>query len=53
MAKREDELLLALPIVNYHKPGDCTGNALQQNEAVNEEEAIADNPFSVLQQLKK
>ena len=49
----EDELLLALPIVNYHKPGDCTGNALQQNEAVNEEEAIADNPFSVLQQLKK
>ena len=49
----EDELLLALPIVNYHKPGDCTGDALQHNEAVEEEEAIADNPFSVLQQLKK
>lgn len=49
----EDELLLALPIVNYHKPGDCTGDAFQQNEAEKGHEASAESPFSVLQQLKK
>ena len=49
----EDELLLALPIVNYHDLGSCTGDAIQQNEAVRGEEVIVDNPFSVLQQLKK
>jgi len=49
----EDELLLALPIVNYHDTGSCTGDALHQNVAEKGEEVFTENPFSVLQQLKK
>jgi uncharacterized protein len=49
----EDELLLALPIVNYHDMGDCSGEAFQHYAADKDEKVIADSPFSVLQQLKK
>ncbi|CAI8155306.1 MAG: Large ribosomal RNA subunit accumulation protein YceD [Cellvibrionales bacterium UBA7375] len=48
----EDEILLALPIVNYHKIGECTGSALYRKADINLEEATVDSPFSVLQQLK-
>ena len=49
----EDELLLALPIVNYHDIEDCTGDAYQQNHVREGVQAMPNNPFSVLQQLKK
>jgi uncharacterized protein len=49
----EDEILLALPIVNYHKIEDCTGSALTLKANTDMEEATVDSPFSVLQQLKK
>ena len=49
----EDELLLALPIVNYHDPDKCTGSALDSKAVANDEEAVADSPFSVLKQLKQ
>ena len=47
----EDEILLALPIVNYHKIGECTGSALYSKADTPIEEAV-ESPFSVLQQLK-
>ena len=47
----EDEILLALPIVNYHKVGKCTGSAFVTKADTPIEEAV-DSPFSVLQQLK-
>ena len=47
----EDEILLALPIVNYHKVGECTGSAFVAKADTPIEEAV-DSPFSVLQQLK-
>ena len=47
----EDELLLALPIVNYHDIEDCTGDAYQQDHVQEGAQAASDNPFSVLQQL--
>ena len=49
----EDEILLALPIVNYHNIEDCTGSALNIKADTDLEEASIDSPFSVLQQLKK
>ena len=49
----EDELLLALPIVNYHPIGECSGDAFQNKVAENIEAADNDSPFSILQQLKK
>ena len=49
----EDEVLLALPIVNYHKIGECTGDAFDTKADTNLEEASIESPFSVLQQLKK
>jgi len=49
----EDEILLALPIVNYHKIGECTGSALYPKADTNFEETTVDSPFSVLQQLKR
>jgi len=53
----EDEILLALPLVNYHETGMCTGDTfISKDRAVNEEtrdEIVADNPFNILQQLKK
>jgi len=49
----EDELLLALPIVNYHKIEECTGSAFDSKADADMEEATIDSPFSVLQQLKR
>ena len=49
----EDELLLALPIVNYHNLGECTGNAVVSKATTNDEEAVVDSPFNVLKQLKQ
>ena len=53
----EDEILLALPSVNYHENGMCTGDTfLPEDERGNNEEddqVVADNPFNILQQLKK
>jgi uncharacterized protein len=49
----EDEILLALPIVNYHNIEDCTGSAFNVKVNADMEEVAVDSPFSVLQQLKK
>ena len=49
----EDELLLALPIVSYHDIDKCTGTAFDSKASTNEEEAVADSPFSILKQLKQ
>jgi len=49
----EDEVLLALPIVNYHKIDECTGSAFNSKADANLEETATDSPFSVLQQLKR
>jgi uncharacterized protein len=49
----EDEILLALPLVNYHEVGNCTGDTfIAEGEVVNEE-AVCDSPFNILQQLKR
>ena len=52
----EDEILLALPLVNYHEDGSVletpffprTGAVIRERD-----EIVADNPFNILQQLKK
>ncbi len=50
----EDEILLALPLVNYHNVGECTGDTFMQEEmSAAGDEVVADNPFNVLLQLKK
>jgi len=53
----EDEILLALPTVNYHDIGMCTGDTfLSEDERggiEKDDEVVADNPFNILQQLKK
>ena len=49
----EDEILLALPIVNYHDPDECTGSAFDPKAATNDVEAVSDSPFSILKQLKQ
>ena len=53
----EDEILLALPTVNYHENGLCTGDTfLSEDERGNngeDDQVVADNPFNILQQLKK
>jgi len=48
----EDEVLLVLPIVNYHNVGECTGTAFDEKVEPVREEAVVDSPFSVLKQLK-
>lgn len=48
----EDEILLALPLVNYHDVGKCTGDTFYSKEEFEEEALVSDNPFAVLQQLK-
>lgn len=50
----EDEILLALPLVNYHNVGECTGDTfMREEEGAAGDEVVADNPFNVLLQLKK
>ncbi|MFT5074921.1 MAG: hypothetical protein ACI8YB_002389 [Patiriisocius sp.] len=49
----EDEILLALPLVNYHEIGGCTGDSFIQENESSGDEAVADNPFNILKQLKR
>ena len=49
----EDELLLALPIVNYHNIEDCTGEAFLEKAESISEETDSSSPFSILKQLKQ
>ena len=48
----EDEILLALPSVNYHKMGSCTGDSFMQETESSGDEAVTDSPFNILKQLK-
>jgi len=48
----EDEILLALPSVNYHKMGKCTGDSFMQEMESSGDEAVTDSPFNILKQLK-
>ncbi len=49
----EDELILSVPLINYHEIGDCKEllNDYVQPPETSEDEG-ADNPFKVLEQLK-
>jgi uncharacterized protein len=53
----EEEVLLALPLVNYHDQGSCTGETFLPQDAsagqTQNDEVVADNPFNILKQLKK
>jgi uncharacterized protein len=53
IAMVEDEVLLGLPFVSYHKVGECTGSALKPAGSDSGELAAAKSPFSILEQLKK
>lgn len=50
----EDEVLLAMPIVNVHPMGSCvsTWDAEPEDNLVVEENVEKDNPFGVLKQFK-
>ncbi len=49
----EDEILLALPLVNYHPVGECTGDTFIEGVESTGDEVVSDSPFNVLLQLKK
>ena len=50
----EEELLLALPIVNYHSEKDCTGAVgYSTGDESEPEQSTRSNPFEVLGQLKQ
>ncbi len=49
----EDEVLLILPIVNYHSLEDCTGDACYKEADSKSEETDTNSPFSILKQLKQ
>ncbi|MCB1669008.1 MAG: DUF177 domain-containing protein [Pseudomonadales bacterium] len=50
----EEELLLALPIVNYHPEDKCSGAAGYSTGAIDEpEQSGRKNPFDVLARLKQ
>ena len=49
----EEELLLALPIVPAHAPGDCQQPDGLDEPEPGEDEVSRSNPFSVLAQLKR
>lgn len=53
MSLVEEELLLALPIVPAHAPGDCQQPAGFDEPESGEDEVPRSNPFSVLAQLKR
>ena len=52
----EDELLLAMPFVSYHDPGECSGKQSYESTSDDVKKALAEeekeNPFNVLAQLK-
>ncbi|MDG0968826.1 MAG: YceD family protein [Porticoccaceae bacterium] len=49
----EDEILLELPLVNYHAEGTCTGDAFIADADLETDGSISDSPFGILAQLKK
>ena len=53
----EEQLLLCMPIVNFHETKDCLNNLDYQNngiEQTGEQEQVAtESPFTVLKELKK
>jgi uncharacterized protein len=49
----EDEILLSLPLVNYHPAGACTGDAFIASVDSDIDVSESDNPFSILKQLKQ
>ena len=49
----EDELLLALPFVIYHPEDQCSADSSHSTDEDLEESTPTDNPFSILEQLKK
>lgn len=50
----EDEILLALPLVNYHELGKCTGDTFQpKSDLVGKNSGSDSNPFEILAQLKR
>ena len=44
---------MALPLVNYHDVGECTGDTFVEEVEAIGDEVVSDNPFNVLLQLKK
>jgi uncharacterized protein len=48
----EDELILAIPIINLHESEDCNELLKEYRDPPPVEEEVADNPFKVLEQLK-
>ncbi len=49
----EDELILAIPVVATHEPNECEASRHLQDETVVEDEGKRENPFQVLEQLKR
>ncbi|HAR56408.1 MAG TPA: 23S rRNA accumulation protein YceD [Idiomarina baltica] len=51
----EDELILAMPLVARHAPEDCSvdRDAMTWGEIEEDDEKPSDNPFAVLQELKR
>lgn len=53
----EEEILLALPMVSYHDPESCQLTDYQEPDPISEPVAVQsqtrENPFSVLEQLKR
>ena len=52
--QKMDELILAMPLVARHAPEDCSvdRDAMTWGE-IEEDEKPSDNPFAVLQELKR
>jgi uncharacterized protein len=48
----EDELILAIPIINLHESEDCNELLKEYRDQPPAVEEVADNPFKVLEQLK-
>lgn len=49
----EDELILAIPVVAIHDPDECEASRYLQDETVVEDGEKRENPFQVLEQLKR
>lgn len=49
----EDEILLSLPLVNYHASGECTGDTFETKKISDDNGTVEDGPFSILSQLKR
>lgn len=49
----EDELILAIPVVSTHDPDECAASRYLKDKTVVEDEGKRENPFQVLEQLKR